>query len=455
MIVPEHLFPTTKAQFALYEDYRPRDYGKPKEVALLPSRWTKLRYHKIQQAFLHSTARFNVVPAGRRSGKTEIAKRRLVKKAMLEHQFEEAYFLACAPTHGQAQRIFWRDLKRLVPKIYIKDKSESYMRIELINSSIIQIFGLDVPERVEGIPVRHAVLDEYGNMKPEVWSEHLRAALSDQKGTVDFTGVPEGRNHYFDLYTAAPHLDDWATFHWPSRDILPPDEIEAARRDLDPLVFDQEYNASFVVFQGLAYYSFRREDHVRNNLVYRKDLPLIFCFDFNREPGVAVICQEYEKFTAVIGEVYIRANSTTPRVCEQLNRDWEHHTGRVYVYGDATGGQRTSSSTEGSDWDLVRANLAFQGQTIFRVGESNPTERARVNAVNSRLKNAAHERKLRISANCKHLIKDMEGVRTKDDGSGDIDKKRDKWLTHISDALGYFIEWEHPIVTRHVKVRTW
>ncbi|KKL11008.1 hypothetical protein LCGC14_2550110, partial [marine sediment metagenome] len=40
-------------------------------------RWTKLIYHAEQQRYLKSKKRFNIAHAGRRGGKTEIAKRRL------------------------------------------------------------------------------------------------------------------------------------------------------------------------------------------------------------------------------------------------------------------------------------------------------------------------------------------------------------------------------------------
>ena len=46
-------------------------------AAPLPSHWQKFREHKVQHALCDCTARFIAVPAGRRSGKTELAKRKL------------------------------------------------------------------------------------------------------------------------------------------------------------------------------------------------------------------------------------------------------------------------------------------------------------------------------------------------------------------------------------------
>ena len=70
--------------------------------------------------------------------------------------------------------------------------------IRLINGAQIWVVGLDRPERIEGSPWDGGVLDEYGNMRANAWPEHIRPALSDRAGWCDFTGVPEGRNHYYD-----------------------------------------------------------------------------------------------------------------------------------------------------------------------------------------------------------------------------------------------------------------
>ena len=46
----------------------------------IPKRLYPLRYHAQQDGYYNSEKRFNVVPAGRRSGKTEIAKRKVVRE---------------------------------------------------------------------------------------------------------------------------------------------------------------------------------------------------------------------------------------------------------------------------------------------------------------------------------------------------------------------------------------
>ena len=252
-------------------------------MALTP-RWEPLRRHSVQRAYRTSPYRFNAVPAARRAGKTELAKRKLVESALRTTR-HGARFFAAAPTRDQAKRIFWEDLKAMVPRhLMACEPKETELCITLINGATIWVIGMDKPERFEGQPWDGGVLDEYANMKPHAWTEHVRPALSDRLGWCDFIGVPEGRNHYYDLWLTAQARDDWGAFTWFSADILPPEEIEAARRDLDELTFAQEYEASFVNFVGRAYYSFGDHNTARRD--YNPRAPLILCLDFNVEPGV-------------------------------------------------------------------------------------------------------------------------------------------------------------------------
>ena len=416
------------------------------------------RKHDVQQAYRLSEHRYNAVPAGRRSGKTELAKRKVVLRALKGTAFPDARFFLGAPTRDQAKRIFWLDLKAMIPALLKQDVSETELRVTLATGASIWVLGFDKPERVEGVPWDGGVLDEYGNMKPSVWPEHVRPALADREGWCDFIGVPEGRNHYYDLDRAARAQmapgSEWGEYHWISADILPAAEIEAAKRDLDDLTYQQEFEGSFVNFHGRAYYPFLEGTHcasVKDR--YRPRAPLCFCFDFNVDPGVAAVCQEMklpngQQGTGFLGEVHIPRNSNTPAVCRKLIQDWGAHEGFVRCYGDATGGARGSAKVQGSDWDLVRSALRSHfGQRLrFRVPNANPSERARINAVNSRLKSASGEVRMMVDPQrCPWLVRDFEGVGLLEGGSGEIDKKKDSTITHLSDAAGYYVAREFPV----------
>lgn len=431
---------------------------------MLTTRWTQLKAHPEQSRLWYKPSRFNVNPAGRRSGKTELAKRKLVYNAIAGlSQFDDPRYFAAAPTYNQAKRIYWDDLKRLIPKWFLaKPPSESDLTIHGINGSLIQVIGMDKPERIEGSPWDGGILDEFGNMKKDAWAKNVRPALSDRKGWCDLIGVPEGRNHYYDIAKEAQEnkSGEWGYFWWISADILDPFEIAAAKEDLDELTYQQEYEASFLNFEGRTYYAYL--DHTHNaRISYDPLQPLIFCFDFNVAPGVAAVVQEKqitdwrtglmligETVSGIIGEVFIPRNSNTIMVCKKLITDWGKHNGNVICYGDSTGGANKSSSIGGSDWDLVKQVLRqhFGDRLSFCVPAANPSERDRINSVNSRLRTMTGKVRLMVDPNkAPHVAKDFEGVQCVKGGSGEIDKKINPELTHLTDAIGYYIHKEFPV----------
>lgn len=425
--------------------------------------WFPMAWHREQQAFYHNLHRFVTLPAGRRSGKTELGKRRLVRAALLGTAFDDARFCAAAPTWQQAKRIYWNDLKKLIPPRWIRDKSESELRLQLITGAEIWVTGLDKPDRVEGSPWDGFLVTEFASIKPRAWEENIYPALADRSGWAVLEGVPEGRNHFWDLHRKAQAqmreqgpASPWGAYHWRSETVLPlygkAEEIAHARAHMDPLTYEQEFGASFVTFQGRAYYTYGETTHaVPVRYLYRPRLPLIFCLDFNVEPGVAVVAQEVSlphglPGTAIIGEVHIPRDSNTPRVCKALAATWKDHAGPVLCYGDATGGARKTSQTEGTDWELVRAHLrpTFGDRLHFRVPPANPSERARVNAVNARLRSSTGMVRLMVDPKAApETCRDFEGVSVLSDGS--LDKGKDPSLSHLSDAAGYYIAAAFPV----------
>src|SRR6185436_10838521 len=167
--------------------------------------------------------RFNTVPAGRRSGKTELGKRKLVRKALGATTPWNPRFFAAAPTRDQAKRIFWDDLKALSPTKFLAGRpSESELMIQYVNGAQLCVVGLDKPERIEGQPWDGGVITEVANVKADAWPKNIRPALSDRNGWCDLEGVPEGRNHYYELDKAARAQmkergagSEWGSFTWP------------------------------------------------------------------------------------------------------------------------------------------------------------------------------------------------------------------------------------------------
>lgn len=434
---------------------------------MLTPRWYPLRFHPIQSELWKSTKRFEVVPAGRRSGKTELGKRKGVKFTLGNTTLPDYWAVFAAPTRDQAKRLFWNDLKKMFPPVFVESIRESELTIRLITGAEASVVGMDKPERIEGRPLDFILLDEYANMHAAAWSQNVRPALSTvdrPPGRAMFTGVPEGRNHYYKLalYAQDPVNKEWGHFHWKSEDILDPKEIAQAKQDLDPLTYAQEYEASFLNFEGRAYYPFERALHSRPiRAKYSPKNPISFCFDFNVAPGVAAIVQEIndEKLgdiSGCLGEVWIAQNSNTAAICNRLLQDWGKHAGDVLLYGDATGGAKGTAQVQGSDWDIIRQVLrpVFGDRLKLRVKSQNPKERVRINAVNARLKTADGKIHFLVDPSCIHVIEDFEGVTLLEGGSGEIDKFADEERTHITDAIGYYLEYKFPLVVQTLSVES-
>lgn len=432
---------------------------------MLTSRWITLKPHPTQQAYFNSLKRFNIAHAGRRGGKTEIAKRRIVLRA-IDFELPNGRFVCGAPTHRQAVDIFWDDIIALIPRklLYTGDGrsiSTSYRRIKLINSACIEILGLDKPERIEGPPLDGFVGDEFGNFKSDVWGKHVRPALSTfgRPGWADLIGVPEGKNHYFQLAEDAVGKDDWEIFNWHTKEINP-EEAEEAKGDLDVLTYNQEYGGEFVSFKGLAYYTFNKDLNCPpegQRILYNPSYPLDFCWDFNRVPGNCVISQELPApnwllqrnqgddrglVSCAIDEIFLTTDSTTEKLCDILIKNWSRHKGLVRLYGDATGGAKKSCGVAGSDWDIIKSKFNGYFNYECRYRNANPPVRVRINSVNSRMVATDGYIGSIIDRKCKYLIRDFEAVTC--DDAGEIEKKNsESMLTHISDGWGYKIEREY------------
>ena len=73
-------------------------------------------------------------------------------------------------------------------------KNESEFRVDLVNGSMIRLYGADNPHALRGPYLDGVVLDEFADMKPEVWHEVVRPMLVDRRGWATFIGTPKGKN---------------------------------------------------------------------------------------------------------------------------------------------------------------------------------------------------------------------------------------------------------------------
>ena len=205
------------------------------DVSLLP--W--------QEEVWDDPARFKVVAAGRRTGKSRLAAYMLLVKGL---QTTDGEIFYVAPTQGQARDILWNLLLELGQGV-IASSHINNMQIRLANGTQISLKGSDRPETLRGAKIAFVAIDEYADMKADVWEQILRPALTDlaPHSSALFIGTPTGRNHFWELYKKAHDLPQFSAFHFTSYDNhkLSRDEIENAKQTMSSFNFRQEYMASF------------------------------------------------------------------------------------------------------------------------------------------------------------------------------------------------------------------
>jgi phage terminase large subunit len=385
----------------------------------------------IQKQILDADARFKVVIAGRRGGKTYCSIASLAKHARLPN----SKCLYIAPTHAMCRQILWSDLKDLLrEKNWVKRINESNLEITLINNSIIMLRSADTPDRMRGLGVDHVVIDEAADIDESAWTAVVRPALSDREGSALIISSPKGRNWLYDVYNNAKHLPDWWSLQFSTAQggNVSEDEIAQARRDLDERTFQQEYLATFVEYSGVIYYAFG--DHNIVDMPHPEDTrtPLHIGIDFNVDPCCAVIGFQHGEGIHIIDEIEIYGTDTG-EMCKEIQ---SRYPGRKMIaYPDAAGAQRRTSAGGVTDHIILKNH----GMDL-RVGSVNPSVKDRIGAVNSVLK--ADNIRLTISPKCRKIIDALrkhtykEGTRQPDKGSG---------LDHFNDAIGYLINHLYPV----------
>ena len=388
------------------------------------------------------------MPAGRRSGKTERFKRFLAKQAMANPS--NLYF-AAAPTHDQAKKIFWDDLKALTfSYCHPKQPSESERKIFMPNGSEIHVIGLDKPQRIEGIPWAGGGIDEIADLKPNSWENHIYPALNTVNPTKPdylawcwLLGVPDGLNHYYDLCEMADAgLDpDYKVFHWKSAEILPPHVIEAAKRTLSLKQFKQEYEASFETATGRIYEDYSKDNHTTETIESHEQL--WWHHDFNFTPMSSGIAVKRDDDIYILDEIVLTSATTRQSAIEFCDKYKNHGNKTVVIYGDPAGRAGEKHGHQ-SDYTQMEEYLVSQGWKFKRrVKKKHPAIKDRQNAVRAKIKNAKGEASLFVNPDkCPYAHKGLSTVQLQD-GSTFQEKESD--YQHITTAIGYMIDYEYPI----------
>lgn len=274
--------------------------------------------HRGQRPVLCSDARFRVVSAGRRFGKSDLGGHELVVEALIAKGLAKQYkergkrreFWIVGPEYTDSEkefRVLWNELRKLEVPF---DKPGSYnnpeggfMHLSLWGGAFqVHAKSAKHPDTLVGEGLHGVILAEAAKLKEIVWVKYIRPMLADFSGWALMTSTPEGKNWFYERWNAGQSSgrSEWSSWRVPSwmnphvyktptkgphvRQLLEhmrdpkfrmtaeeavpllgysiDPEIIGLMDDLTPEAFLQEISADFTEFVGRVFKEFDEEWHV-------------------------------------------------------------------------------------------------------------------------------------------------------------------------------------------------
>lgn len=396
---------------------------------------------KERREILKHPARFKVITAGRRFGKSVLGLMFLLKGEML--QGSNRWYIS--PTYRQGKLTVWPILKSIMRNQGGWKINES--ELSCTRSGVtIAIKGSDASDSLRGAELDRCVLDEYAYQKAGVFEEVIYPMLTTTQGNALLIGTPDGfsSNNFYDYFIKGQGNDPlWKSWQFKTIDggFVDEKELELAKGNLDERAYRQEFMASFETAANRAAWAFSRDEHIKT--ADELSSYLVIGIDFNVDYMSAVLACIYGDGTVHYLDEIRQNNSSTEMLCKEMKEKWPK---AKECYPDPAGSARSTTSHR-SDHQILKDN----GYIVY-ARKAHPSHRDRLNALNRKLKDANGRIKMTVDPRCKYLIKDLEQVQR--DRKGGIDKGNIE-LTHSLDAATYLIEYKWPIVQRIATSMQW
>jgi phage terminase large subunit len=313
--------------------------------------------------------------------------------------------------------------------------------------------SLDNPDAIRGLDLGWAVLDEARDIVQGTYDiviGRLRCPKARRR-IIRLTTTPNGYDWIYETFATNP-TNDRRMIQMTTRDndYLPQSFVKRLEESYDETFLAQEVDGKFVSLRkGQVYRAFDRKLHVVQAdqvVLPRPDqFRLIVAVDFNRSPYCVCLLCELPDRSIAFDEIVMDGADTPSMFDEVARRVSAIGPSSVSVYGDASGNQRNTKSNH-SDYDMISVKMSsvFGSRFVPAWGKANPAIQERIAAVNGSLKPAAGQPRIIVSSKCKTLIQDFEQVSYKK-GSMELDPGPDKRLTHMSDAVSYYIVKRYPV----------
>jgi hypothetical protein len=240
-------------------------------VVISKEKWFKMSGYEPHhgQVLLHdSKARFRVVIAGRRWGKSLLAAKEA--ETMILKPLTRGWIVS--KTYDLGEKVFREIHNTLIHQFNLQTVRKSYspkggsMYLEFPQGSIVEVKSAEHPDSLVGEGLDWLVFDECASCKASIWEQYLRPTLSDRNGWALFISTPRGYNWLYDLWKRGndPDHPEWKSFRFPSWDNphLSGEDIEEAKRTMSRAAFEQEYGAAFTFSSGQVYKEFDPAIHI-------------------------------------------------------------------------------------------------------------------------------------------------------------------------------------------------
>ena len=410
--------------------------------------------------------KYRVVCAGRKFGKSVLARQELMLQAIYHKSkkkggvYQPANFWIVSPTIKQGRQNHWRQLLQEIPRQLIARKGNQYaidntnLQIELVNGAYIHILGAENADKIRGAGVVGMVVDEAAFISQRVWEMVLEPELLSTKGWALFISTPQGFNWFEDIYRRGQegsnnYDDDWSSFKFTSYETPRAQDAESKKflsriQDRSAIeTFAQEYLADFTKLEGLIYKEFTAKYHKISPIEIDKHWSHYRAIDWGAKEPTCVLffAISPEGRIYVYDEIY-KTDITTTELAEEI-KSKSYGINVVNTFADPSGRQNI-------------LNLS-QEHHVSVAGASRETSTTRKNWVNlgidlvkEKLKGRLDDEKpvLQVFEDCENFLREIQLYSWRESPDPDLNSPGvpEDANNHAMDALRYFIvSYQQPV----------
>lgn len=352
-----------------------------------------------QKKVVKSGARYKIIRAGRRTGKTLLI---IIDSLTLATKYNGLSMAYVGLNYTHAKDVVWEDYIKYADKI-IEYKNSQELLIRLKNGSRIRLYSWDSVDNMLGKKYHKVYLDEAAVPKNffQAWDNVIEPTLLDYNGEAWFTSMPRGKGHFKKLIDDSKSKEDWQDFHFTSYDneFIPniKQELDNKRKYIAPSVFAQQYLAEFTDLENRIYTEFTRDDALKDIPFEPKRWGLCIDFGYNHPLAAYLLAISADNHVHVYKELYKRGLDVEPRK-EAIKNLVEGYTISVAV----------ADSEDPMAIKHLNDNLHLNIQPAIK-GKGSVLE-----GINT-VKSGFHSKQLTINERCTNLIDELETYTWKTD----------------------------------------